>query len=763
MADPPSISRIVSIKNLGAFQKHPPTGGNVDLKQINLVYGFNGTGKTTLSRIFSSLEAGVLRSELPIDGTFEIELSNGTTIKNDSNLNILKETVLVFNTDFIESNFRWKDGKANPIFYLGSEQSKVSQRLESVEADLTSLRPRLDAATRNLAVSERTFGGHKRDTARHIGEQINQARNYDATSIANDYTRLNPTKNSLLDDEKRHELRRIINADAPPSQFPTIDRIPNRLSFITEETQELLSQTLGDITIADLRKHDSMLVWLSEGLEYHQKHELSLCLLCGNPLKEPRLKELRSVLNDSFVNLMERIKNCIDSATTFRNQLNEIISRIPDAKLITERSKDFADRTDRLKMWAETGCDHIDRLLLLLEKKKKQPNLSIGETHPTEIGATAWDQKFSQALDQLNAAIETHNLAQQSFKETQDKAKLDLKMHFLAEGLDRYREIEKTAIDAAITHSALGAQVENLTQQSSELRQNLREHGPAATKINNLISSYLGHGSLKIEAIKEGEDGYVISRHGKPITGPLSEGEKTAISVCYFLSTIEAERRKLKDLIVVVDDPISSLDTRALHYAFSLITGALAEAKQLFILTHNLFFMNEVKKWLKNRYEKGKAQLLFLDTLVDLASDRRTTEIVEMPKLIRDYESEYHYLFYLTLGFKNDSRSYDGYFYLMPNALRKMLDVFFAFKVPGSGGLSSKLDSNVVRDCGVDREKLRALDRLAQLESHSDSLDDLIALSSISIEETRDAASALFTLIEAADPPHFQQMCKLCS
>jgi wobble nucleotide-excising tRNase len=141
-----------------------------------------------------------------------------------------------------------------------------------------------------------------------------------------------------------------------------------------------------------------------------------------------------------------------------------------------------------------------------------------------------------------------------------------------------------------------------------------------------MIHSYLGHKELEIGTL---EDGYQLRRNGRPVTGSLSEGEKTAIALCYFLSTVEAEGRKRKDLIVVVDDPISSLDTKALNYAFSIIKAALSDVGQLIILTHNLHFMNETKKWLKKKTEKevGKdkatATLLFLDAVQDEGTETR--------------------------------------------------------------------------------------------------------------------------------------------
>jgi wobble nucleotide-excising tRNase len=88
------------------------------------------------------------------------------------------------------------------------------------------------------------------------------------------------------------------------------------------------------------------------------------------------------------------------------------------------------------------------------------------------------------------------------------------------------------------------------------------------------------------------KDGYQLHRHGMPITGMPSEGEKTAIAISYFLPSIEADNRKLKDVIVVIDDPVSSLDTKALNFACSLVRNRLDKAGQVIVLTQNLQCMN---------------------------------------------------------------------------------------------------------------------------------------------------------------------------
>ena len=241
------------------------------------------------------------------------------------------------------------------------------------------------------------------------------------------------------------------------------------------------------------------------------------------------------------------------------------------------------------------------------------------------------------------------------------------------------------------------------------------------------------------------------------------------MALCYFLSTLEAEGRKIKDLIVVVDDPISSLDTKAMHYACALIRGRLSPATQLIVLTHNLQCMNEIKKdWRKLAYpEETKkpptAALMFIDVTIPAGKTARTATLIEMPKYLRAYDSEYHFLCHKVLEFEAKGTEYFEYAYMMPHVIRRVLDVFLAFKVPGSDSMKGKIAALCRANDGLDPVRLVALERLAQGESHSDNLDDLISQSSMTVEESRDANAALLELMRVVDPIHTAAIRKQCA
>lgn len=177
--------------------------------------------------------------------------------------------------------------------------------------------------------------------------------------------------------------------------------------------------------------------------------------------------------------------------------------------------------------------------------------------------------------------------------------------------------------------------------------------------------------------------------------------------------------------------------------------------------------MNEFRKAWKSkaRPPEGRdptATFLFIDVAILEGQTKRSSTIIEMSKLLREYDSEYHFLFSHVLRFIDKENGYDNDGYMIPNVMRRVLDVFLAFKCPGSDGLASQLVKLYTDYPELDRDKLTALERLAQVETHSDNLDDLLSFSSMTLEETRAAAAALIEMMGHVDTRHLASLKQLC-
>lgn len=126
---------------------------------------------------------------------------------------------------------------------------------------------------------------------------------------------------------------------------------------------------------------------------------------------------------------------------------------------------------------------------------------------------------------------------------------------------------------------------------------------PTVNEINRLLKAY-GFNNFQIAPSPIKENAYQIQRpDGTLANDTLSEGEETFISFLYFLQLTKGATNIEKvssDKVLIIDDPICSLDSTILYIVSSLVKSLVEDVKdnktnikQIFILTHNVFFHKE--------------------------------------------------------------------------------------------------------------------------------------------------------------------------
>jgi wobble nucleotide-excising tRNase len=755
-----SILRLRQLRGIGIFADHTHRPSTPDFRRYNLVYGFNGSGKTTLSRVFQSVAAGKLCGDLPPEGQLSIELSDGTAIKNDNLKCAISPRILVFNQDFVAENLVWKSGEAKPVFYIGTAQANAVKLLQRLEARAAPRREAHTSAERECRSREREFASFKTDIGKLIAEELNLGRRYNAVNVEADFQAYDAGSAIELSDEQRKAKKALINREAPLPNVAFQPPPPFDSAETILESLAVCSHTLGGVMIDALQQHPSMIGWVKTGLDYHLKHSIADCLHCGQKLTQDRITGLQAAFDKSYDDHVAQISSCSETIVDRIERLRGVADSLPVGEFPADLIDRFTAARATLRDVGRRAYATLQAARNALAEKADGPNLAVAILFPEPIENIAGlDQSINDALGVIAAVVEEHNQRNSRFAAEQEQARRQLKAHYLRENHTRYLERRLAFEDADRERETRWRLLQRQEHRVATVRDKLRSHGPALETINKLLKSFLGHGEL---ALATDGDGYRIQRRGKKAVGPLSEGEKTAVAFCYFLTKLTEDGRNLRDVIAVVDDPISSLDTKALNYAFNLMKRSLSDTGQVVILTHNMDFMNEAKKWLKGKaYPRDDskiptASMFFLSTAVSPCGTIRSSSIGELPTLLREYDSEYQYLFSLIFLF-TEGRS-DDLAYLMPNAMRKVLELFLAFKCPGSSGVEGKLEQSPVRDCGIDPASVAALARLSNVESHGDSLDVLIMLPTLTIEESKEAAHSLFKLMELLDADHFNGM-----
>jgi wobble nucleotide-excising tRNase len=112
-----SWTRVTKIKDCPSFVEFRSGTDLPEFKKYNLIYGWNGSGKTSFSRVLRSFELGENYYKHPERvPEFEFKLKNGKSI--DQNGLTAFPNIKVFNKDFIEDSVFGTSGP-KPIFFLG--------------------------------------------------------------------------------------------------------------------------------------------------------------------------------------------------------------------------------------------------------------------------------------------------------------------------------------------------------------------------------------------------------------------------------------------------------------------------------------------------------------------------------------------------------------------------------------------------------------------------------------------------------------------
>ncbi|HZJ76333.1 MAG TPA: AAA family ATPase, partial [Oscillospiraceae bacterium] len=227
--------------------------------------------------------------------------------------------------------------------------------------------------------------------------------------------------------------------------------------------------------------------------------------------------------------------------------------------------------------------------------------------------------------------------------------------------------------------------------QIQEKRHKLNDEGKGAIKVNEYLSDFFGHDFLSLRPIENEYNGekrvhFEIVRDGKRAYN-LSEGECSLIAFCYFMAKLGDVETCETNPIIWIDDPISSLDGNHIFFVYTLISAQIANKdnfEQLFVSTHNLDFLKYLKR-LNGRYlykDEVLSKAYFL-----IARQGRHSIIQLMPKYMKDYVTEFNYLFEQIYNCSCietiDDTNYSLCYNFCNNA-RKFLEIYLFFKYPDS-------------------------------------------------------------------------------
>ena len=762
-------------------------GNNVaEFKEINIIYGRNYSGKTTVSRMLRSLEKGELNEKYP-NATFEFE-HTGTDRMCHLDVANCSYDIRVYNRDYISENLKLlmdEDGEIQPFAILGESNVAIENEIAEKEKKLGSetdetglkfeLKNKADAYAKKKSEKE-TAESALDDKLRTKANQSIKTNpmyndvNYNITKIKVDIAKIVRNKIELLDEEDVDSKKKLLKEESKDnvSQIPKYNA---SFSPLYQKAEQLLSKEIKPTkSIQELLNDHLLQEWVRGGLEHH-KNKRTICAFCGSVLREDLWDKLDAHFSKESEILREELKSLVTAINTEKESAKKITSISEEQLYSSYQAKLKSQNKIHLKE-KKQYLDILDSLIANVEDRRN----NIFQTK-TIVQLVDNSSSINDCIDEINKLIGEHNEKSTSLIDDQRKAMENLRLNEIGtfiRDIDHAGELEKISNLANDEKAKLKdaqktvGKIKELEKEIAELKTKMKDESQGAEKVNEYLNHYFGHKGLRLAAIEDEDESGVTFKilRGDQEAYNLSEGECSLVAFCYFIARLDDIDTKNKELIIWIDDPVSSLDYNHIFFIFSLIESVLAKPykkddgsngyhyKQLFISTHNLDFLKYLKRLSRAR-KKKESQYFLIDKISEKESKIRV-----MPDYLKNYITEFNYLFhqiYKCTQVENANEEHEC-FYNFGNNLRKFLEAYLFYKYPVQQPIKEKLSLFFMEDQA-------AIDLTNRLDNELSHLEEIFdrSMRPIEIPEIPKLANYVIAKVKEKDRDQYYALMKSIS
>lgn len=793
-----SITQI-NISNFGSFKDFnwdkaiKEKNGNIPkFKKLNIIYGRNYSGKTTLSRIFRSLQTGKISSNY-ISPNFVIYGNKGEV--NQSTISNHTYEVRVYNRDFVTENLSFLtneiEGEIKTFAIVGETNNEIESKITNIELKLGSIESKSGlnheleekriskektyseqiAAQQNLETQLRNHAKFLKDNKEYV-PAIYDIRNIESDikiNKENGFKALQQTeidlKIALLKEEVLPDIQNKISINL-------------KITDLNKAADALLKKTISSAQpIQELLNDSTLQSWVKSGISQH-KDKRDTCAFCRQLLPDNIWQILDSHFNKESINLESEIDSLI-------NLINEEIIKIPtlimlsgDNFYVSEKNLFVADKL-ALDKELNVYINDLESIKSALELKKN--NIFQVVTMPIIRHS---EETIIEYIKSINLLINKNNNRTITLNKDKAEAKNALRLSDVSlftstiqydKQKDFLTNLENVAKEKEVVFNNTKQEIEKLENEIKTLRSKQKDERKGADYVNQLLNQFFGHDGIKLKAQETPDKTAVkfqIMREDKSAFN-LSEGESSLIAFCYFIAKLEEVDNNNKNLIIYIDDPISSLDSNHIFFMFSLIETLIAKPvkkdegnyyryEQLFISTHNLDFLKYLKRLsipkitLQASDEKSKnSKESFI-----IERNGSFSKISLMPDYLKDYVTEFNYLFHQIYKCRDPNLANKSHepFYAFGNNLRKFLEAYLFFKYPYQD--DNENSSEKIKRFFDDKDEAVALiNRLSNEFSHL-KLNPEGAFRPVEIPEISKVVNYLLDKLFKIDPDQYNSLLK---
>ncbi len=589
----------ITIKNVATYDNEGVKINN--LKKINFIYGGNGTGKTTISNYLAS------DIKIKEDDRYKecsIEWKNNTPIKT-----------LVYNRKFRELNFGQE--KLKGIFTLGQATTEQIAEINTLKEKLNSIREQGLIRRGQLEQTEQEKQNLENEFDEDCWNNLKKKYENDFSEAFSGSAKSKNKFRNRLEDEFKSNNSYILTyeqlkekANILFGEHPQMIELINTISFDTileiENNPIWKKKIIGkaDIDIAGLINHLNISDWVYEGKNYLQE-ESDICPFCQErTITEDFREKLNSFFNENYISDISCLK---ELKQKYEISVQNLIDQLNIIEANQKNINSSKLNLDIFSTYIRTLISQYNSNKELLNSKLKEPSRSIDLVFLKEQL-----ELILNSIVSANKEIENYNRTVENFQTEKNKLITSVWKYLVEEYKSKIESFQKKRNVLEKKIIGLNSSLEKnenayrgIDEKIKELNQNVTSIQPTIDEINRLLNSF---GFLNFKIVPSTENGfYEIQREdGSDAQKTLSEGEITFITFLYYYQKVKGGDSPdvvNEDKILVIDDPISSLDSNILFIVSTLIKDLIKEMKdneykgnikQIILLTHNVYFHKEV-------------------------------------------------------------------------------------------------------------------------------------------------------------------------
>lgn len=609
------IEKIVRVKATGRFSDYSAPA-NVSFGRVTLVYAENALGKTTLSAMLRSLGTGdptwieerqtLGESDQP---RVVIGTSQGNASFRDGRWNITYPQLAVFDPTFVTQNVYAGDAvhheqKRNlHRFAIGEEGVALATRIDQFDAAVRRLNGRIRTLRTDVENSIARLNIEFDEFLGLLCEQQLAQRIHEAERQIGELDRADTIRG-------KPPLCKVSLPDPPDHG------IDNLLGAQLEEVSAEAERMVTDHIQEHLDEHGE--AWLEQGVGYLSEER---CPFCGQGVATA---ELVSAYEAYFSTAYTQFKQRID-------RMAEQVSQLMAEEQLRTLLDDIRENQSRLDFWD----DYIDGELAALQTEevaetwdglKRQLSAHLARKAASPLAPLRPDgdlvsarqayaelrtgmRGYDAQIDQINELIEAKKREMEeadpaSAKRELARLKSIEKRHTepLSATCERYLAMQRAKEELLEAKARKRAALQEyttevLSQYEGNINRYLKRFG-ADFRITESQDSFIG-GTPSIsycleindERVPVGED--EDGQPGPCFRNTLSSGDRSTLAFAFFLARLDLDP-DLEEKVVVLDDPIASLDCFRKTATCQTIKRLATLSEQVIVLSHDPFFLRDI-------------------------------------------------------------------------------------------------------------------------------------------------------------------------